>query len=118
MFCLIFIEAFKREGPAMLRVDEKVAVAVNQGGEPIGFSWRGGNYLVSAKPVRWFARREWWIEAARVQRGIGAGVLEVEMWRLQASSSKAASEAEAPRFQYELVHTTENNLWKLVRVYS
>ncbi len=101
----------------MLRVDEKVSVSTNQGGEPIGFWWRGGSYLVNSKPVRWFARREWWNEAARVQRGIGAGVLEVEMWRI------CASKPNAPMAQFELVHTFETqgndrNSWRLVRVYA
>ena len=58
----------------MLRVDEIVTVAVDKNGQPIGFSWRNESFLVSAPPIRWFARREWWNEAARVQRGIGAGV--------------------------------------------
>jgi hypothetical protein len=99
----------------MLRVDERVLVSTNQRGEPIGFRWRGGSYLVNAKPVRWFARKEWWVEAARAQHGIGAGVLEVEMWRICASKENSSLA------QYELVHTLETsnqNAWRLVRVYS
>jgi hypothetical protein len=98
----------------MVRVDEKVSVAVNDTGEPIGFSWRNNSYLVNAKPTRWFARREWWVEAARVQRGIGAGVLELEMWRLLAS----CVDKEKPRCQYELLHSALDNEWKLVRIFD
>ncbi len=110
----------------MTRVDEKIAVSVNQGGEPIGFRWRNQSYLVNAKPVRWFARREWWVEAARAQRGIGAGVLELEMWRLQAS----CVERQKPLAQYELIHSFDlsdkpvsaspevSEGWRLVRVYE
>lgn len=97
----------------MVRVDEKVTVAVNHEGQPIGFSWRNANYLVADKPVRWFARREWWVEAARVQRGIGSGVLEVEMWRFL-----AADKPTTPKHQYELVHFTLENTWRLVRVFD
>lgn len=32
----------------MIRIDESVSVVVNPKGEPIGFRWRGGNYLVSS----------------------------------------------------------------------
>ncbi|MEY4018759.1 MAG: hypothetical protein RLZZ594_356 [Actinomycetota bacterium] len=101
----------------MLRVDERVEVSVDRVGEPIGFWWRGAGYLVKSKPIRWFARREWWIEAARVQRGIGAGVLEVEMWRMSASSNNK------DKAQYELVHTLDTSggqkhIWRLVRVYD
>ncbi|MEY4263181.1 DUF6504 family protein [Rhodoluna sp.] len=96
----------------MLRIDEKVSVLVNQLGEPIGFSWRGASYLVNSKPVRWFARKQWWVDAARVQRGIGAGVLEVEMWRLQASRS------ESDRAQFELIHNAQSNSWQLARIFN
>lgn len=96
----------------MTRIDELVNVAVNPAGEPIGFSWRNGAYLVLGKPIRWFARRQWWVESARAQRGIGAGVLEVEMWRLVA-------EANQEKQQFELVHdlVDDKNVWKLIRIY-
>lgn len=96
----------------MIRVDENVQVSTNQNGEPIGFSWRNGSYRVLTKPIRWFARRDWWVEAARVQRGIGSGVLEVEMWRLS-----AARESSSPA-QFELIHTELDNQWKLVRIFG
>ena len=96
----------------MVRVDEMVAVSVNPKGEPIGFSWRDGAYRVLNKPVRWFARREWWVEASRVQRGIGSGVLEVEMWRVMAENSKK------PACQYEFVHDALTDTWRLTRIYE
>ncbi|MEN9749517.1 MAG: hypothetical protein RL149_595 [Actinomycetota bacterium] len=97
----------------MVRVDELVAVATNPKGEPIGFNWRDGAYQVLNKPVRWFARREWWVEASRVQRGIGSGVLEVEMWRLVASCNEEKQ-------QFELVHSFvgEKNVWRLNRIFN
>ncbi|MEO0048965.1 MAG: hypothetical protein RL556_297 [Actinomycetota bacterium] len=94
----------------MSRVDETISVSVNEVGEPIGFSWAGRCYLVSAKPLRWFARKEWWVEAARVQRGIGAGVLELEMWRLVANDGSGAG-------QFELIHNSIEGSWKLLRYY-
>ncbi len=104
----------------MVRVDENVSVSVNQSGEPIGFRWRENNYLVNAKPVRWFARKQWWVEAARAQRGIGAGVLELEMWRLQAS----CTEKQKAVAQFELIHNLPDaakpdfDAWRLVRIYD
>jgi len=83
----------------MIRVDESIQVATNQAGEPVGFSWRNGSYQVITKPVRWFSRRNWWDESARAQRGIGAGVLELEMWRLSASKENSSPA------QFELIHT-------------
>ena len=103
-----------RKGPKMQRVDEKVLVSTNRDGEPVGFMWRDSNYRVSARPVRWFARRDWWIEATRVQRGVGASVLEVEMWRMTATKN---TETDGEN-QYEIVHTLdgEKGIWRLVRV--
>lgn len=101
-----------------MRVDETVFVATNKGGEPIGFNWRGIAYLVKSRPLRWFARREWWVEASRVQRGVGAGMVEIEMWRLQAS--KAAPQADSnseQTAQFELTRDSEDGLWRLVKVW-
>jgi hypothetical protein len=96
----------------MIRVDEKVAVAVNGDGEPIGFKWRNANFLVSNRPMRWFARREWWSEASRAQRGIGSDIIEVEMWRLLASDLHQKSCQ-----QYELIHSVGQDDWRLILVY-
>ena len=96
----------------MNQINEPVAMVVNGEGEPIGFKWRDGNFLVANKPTRWFARRQWWKEAARVQRGIGVDVIEVEMWRLLASDL-----AKHTCQQYEILHSVNSNDWRLVLVY-
>ena len=48
------------------------------------FRWRERDYQVSSKPVRWFARTEWWL-GERAHRGIGSGVVKFEMWRFIAT---------------------------------
>lgn len=96
----------------MIRVDENVQVATNGSGEPVSFNWRNGSYRVISRPMRWFSRRDWWVEAARAQRGIGAGVLEVEMWRLSASRDSASPA------QFELIHTQSDDAWQLVRIFG
>ncbi len=105
----------------MRQVDEKVLVSTNRIGEPIAFLWRDSNYRVRTKPVRWFARRDWWIDASRVQRGVGAGVLEVEMWRMVASEAEEPDTAK--KAQFDIVHTVgdspaEKNIWRLVKIYD
>lgn len=96
----------------MIRVDERVQVATNPAGEPVAFNWRSGSYRVISRPMRWFSRRDWWVEAARAQRGIGAGVLEVEMWRLSASKDSCSPA------QFELIHTQSDDAWQLVRIFG
>lgn len=97
----------------MVSVDESVTVSVNWAGEPVKFVWAGATYAITAKPVRWYDRRQWWAEAGRVQRGIGAQVLEVEMWQVQAELQDAIR-ATLPKFEFELMHS--KNVWQLVRV--
>jgi hypothetical protein len=103
----------------MRQINESISVSTNQTGEPVGFLWRNSTYRVRTKPIRWFARRDWWIEAARVQRGVGAGVLEVEMWRMIASKSDIPEAEE--KNQFELVHSLDESggnkhIWRIARV--
>jgi hypothetical protein len=108
----------------MRRIDESISVLVNQNTEPIGFSWRGQSYVVRQRPTRWFARKEWWVESARVQRGIGAGTLEVEMWRVLALPVSALNQAGAEESnlqtmtQFQLIHNSEQHTWRLERVFD
>mgnify|MGYP006148463553 FL=1 len=96
----------------MTRVDEIISVSVAETGEPTEFNWRNCSYRVGSKPTRWFARREWWVESARAQRGIGAGLLEVEMWRFQAVAKEGLA------LQVELIHSTIGDSWRLVRIFE
>jgi len=108
----------------MLRVDEAVEVLVNQTGQPTGFRWRGERYVVVSQPVRWFTRREWWVESSRAYRGIGSGVLELEMWRCTVKPDRAGSAGVSTansgglQAQFELVRNAAANRWQLLRVYS
>jgi hypothetical protein len=105
----------------MQRIDETVLVSTNRSGEPIGFLWRNSNYQVRTKPIRWFTRRDWWLEAVRVQRGVGASVLEVEVWRMMASKREDLESAK--KTQFEITHSAdgtgnEKDIWRLLRVYD
>ena len=95
----------------MGRIDEAVAVLVDQEGAPTVFRWREKDYQVSSGPVRWFARTEWWA-GERAHRGIGSGAVEVEMWRLLASPLDDSSSC------FELLHNSIGNSWKLIRKYD
>jgi hypothetical protein len=50
---------------------------------------------------------EWWV-GERAQRGIGSGLLEVEMWRFLAVE-------DGTKTSFELLHNTVGNSWKLLR---
>ncbi len=94
----------------MGRIDEAVAVLVDQEGAPTLFRWREKDYQVSSRPVRWFARAEWWV-GERAHRGIGSGALEVEVWRL--FTSRDGTEC-----SFDLLHDKSANNWKLLRKFE
>ena len=95
----------------MLRIDEAVLVATDNVGEPVGFSWRGCTYRVGSRPIRWFTRRAWWLDSPRANRGFGASLLEIEMWRIEAFANQEAR-------QFELTHSVDDDAWRLVRVFE
>ena len=94
----------------MGRIDEAVAVLVDQEGAPTLFTWREKDYQVSSRPVRWFARAEWWV-GERAHRGIGSGVLEVEMWRFLAT-------ADGTKTSFELLHNYLTGCWTLNKTFN
>jgi hypothetical protein len=93
----------------MGRIDEVVAVLVDQEGAPTLFRWREKDYQVSSRPVRWFARAEWWV-GERAHRGIGSGVLEVEMWRFLAT-------CDGVKNSFELLQNSLSGSWTIIRVF-
>ena len=89
----------------MAHIGEAVAVLVDQEGAPIRFRWREKTYLVVTRPVRYFARSDWWI-GEKASKSIGLSSLELEMWRVLASS-------DGIRLPFELIHDHECETWKL-----
>ncbi len=94
----------------MGRIDETVAVLVDQEGAPTHFRWREKDYQVSSRPVRWYAKAEWWV-GERAHRGIGSGVLEVEIWRVLGTY-------DGVKTCFELLHDTRNSSWKMSRQFN
>lgn len=90
-------------------VGERVEVWTTPAGSPLGFQWRSGRYRMTELPMRFFTRRPWWAEQCRVQKGIGAQVLETEVWRLTASLRGRSAER-----VFEL--TREDAHWQLARI--
>lgn len=90
-------------------VDERVDVWTTPAGSPLGFQWRARRYRLTELPLRFFTRRPWWTEQARIYKGIGAQVLETEVWRLTATGQGRSAER-----VFELTH--EDSQWQLARI--
>ena len=72
------------EGTEVGVFSEAVEVVCSPGGQPLRLFWKGHTYKVAADPVRWYERRNWWDEEPRAERGHGAGLVDSEIWRIQA----------------------------------
>ena len=94
----------------MAHIGEAVAVLVDQEGAPIRFRWREKTYLVVTKPVRYFARSDWWI-GEKASKGIGPSSLELEMWRVLAIS-------DGIRSPFELLHSQTTDNWLVMKRYG
>ena len=93
---------------------EAIEVTRAANGTPLRVRFRGQDYRLVAEPELWFERRKWWDENLRIPRGIGAGVADYEMWRLQIIPACGRGEPVSIEVSFD-VQTTR---WRLVKVHS
>jgi hypothetical protein len=92
---------------------ESVDVDCDAGGAPVGVRWRGRDYRVAQQPVRWYERRAWWAEDARLPKDRGVGAVDQQMWRVQVQLT-----ARSELLTLELVHTLDTGRWRLLAATS
>lgn len=92
---------------------ESVDVGCDAGGMPVGVRWRGRDYRVAQEPVRWYERRAWWAEDARLPRDRGVGAVDQQMWRVQVQLT-----VRSELLTLELVHTLDTGRWRLLAATS
>ena len=93
---------------------EPIEVTRAANGIPLRITWQGKDYRLVAEPERWFERRKWWEENMRIPRGLGAGVADYEMWRLQLVSSEGRGEP----FSVDVSFDAQSARWRLVRLHE
>lgn len=92
---------------------EAIEVVCSPAGVPLRLTWGGHTYKVSAEPVRWYERRRWWEEEARAARGRGAGLVDHEIWRVQARlNGRSALRT------LDISHQVDTGRWRLIRVHD
>lgn len=94
---------------------QSVAVERAPDGAPASLRWNGRDYVLAARPLRWFERRRWWAEEARAEKGRGAGLVDHEIWRLQVRLARAGS---APVQTVDVAHHLDSGRWRLIRVHE
>jgi hypothetical protein len=68
--------------------------------------------VVAAEPVRWYERRQWWMEEHSAERGRGPGLVDHEVWRLQVRLERAGN---APLLSLDITHHQDSGRWQLLR---
>ncbi|MGQ1797122.1 DUF6504 family protein [Kocuria oceani] len=92
---------------------EGVEVDCDTGGVPVTVRWRGRGYRVVQDPVRWYERRAWWAEDARLPKNRGIGAVDQQMWRVQVQLT-----VRSELLTLELVHTLDTGRWRLLAATS
>lgn len=93
---------------------ELIEVACAANGMPLRVRWQGQDYRLAAEPQRWFERRKWWDENLRIPRGIGAGIADYEMWRLQLVAVRGPRQVHSVDVSFD----AQTERWRLVRVHE
>jgi hypothetical protein len=94
---------------------QSVGVERDTNGTPRYLDWDGRRYVVAAEPVRWYERRQWWVEERRAERGRGAGLIDHEIWRLQV---RLAAARRAPLVTLDIAHHRDSGRWRLIRAHD
>lgn len=92
---------------------ESIRVSCAPNGVPLRVSWRECDYRLVAEPQRWFERRKWWEENLRIPRGIGAGMADYEIWRLQIAPVNGRGQMQSIDVSFDPQSTN----WRLIRVH-
>ncbi|MCC3265217.1 DUF6504 family protein [Arthrobacter gengyunqii] len=92
---------------------EAIEVVCSPAGQPLRLVHGGHTYKVAADPVRWYERRNWWDEEARAERGRGPGLVDSEIWRVQARLTPRS-----PLRTLDLSHDISSDRWRLIRIHD
>lgn len=95
---------------------ESVDVVCSAAGKPESLTWAGAEYKVCAEPLRWYERRQWWVEDSRAPLGSGPGVVDHEIWRVQVLPASANTAVEP--LTLDLTRHIRSGRWRLLRIHD
>lgn len=94
---------------------ESVDVVCTPTGIPLTLDWAGRHYTVCAEPLRWYERRQWWVEESRAPLGSGPGLVDHEIWRVQVRTADSpATESRT----LDLARHVGSGRWRLLRIHD
>ncbi|MFE4195182.1 DUF6504 family protein [Paenarthrobacter sp. NPDC056912] len=94
---------------------EAVEVTCTDTGQPQAVQWKGTSYTVTNEPVRWYERRQWWVEESRAPLGTGAGLVDHEIWRVQLLPAQSDANH---TITLDLVRHLGSSRWRLLRIHD
>ena len=96
---------------------ESVDVICTDTGQPQEIQWKGTHYLVTNEPLRWYERRQWWVEESRAPLGSGAGLVDHEIWRVQLQCPQDEGQT-GKTITLDLVRHLASGRWRLLRIHD
>lgn len=98
---------------------ESVDVSCTPSGQPSRLRWNGQDYEVNGEPLRWYERRQWWVEEHRAPLGSGPGLVDHEIWRVQVTRTGASSDPSGQDcLTLDLVRHLGSGRWRLLRIHD
>lgn len=97
---------------------ESVEVTCSPAGQPMRLRWKGRDYEVGGEPLRWYERRQWWVEEQRAPLGSGAGLVDHEIWRVQVMPVDSSPAPPQGTFTLDLVRHAGSGRWRLLRIHD
>lgn len=82
-------------------------------GELLQLCWRGAHYTIEPHPLCWYERRAWWESESRVPPGEGAGIVELQMWRLQLRCDGISG-----CLTLDVVHYLPGGQWRVIKIHD
>ena len=92
---------------------EGITVVCSPRGEPVELAWRGACYAIEPHPLCWYERRSWWENESRIRPGEGAGLVDLQMWRMQLR--RLGSE---DCLTLDVVHYLPGGHWRVIKIYA
>jgi hypothetical protein len=96
---------------------ESVDVICTEAGRPQTIQWKGIHYVVINEPIRWYERRQWWMEESRAPIGSGAGLVDHEIWRVQLQRPQDEGQP-GQAITLDLVRHLGSGRWRLLRIHD
>ncbi|GAA3694823.1 hypothetical protein GCM10022377_04470 [Zhihengliuella alba] len=92
---------------------QSLDVVLAEDGALSALTWRGQRYDVLEEPVLWYERRKWWEEEQRAERGRGRGLVDHEIWRVQARGAR-----DGDLRTFDLSHHVASGRWRMIRLHG